>query len=45
MDGGGLPVKVEPGPVVGEQAGGLAPVADGLGVPDRLGQVAVSGEP
>ena len=45
MDRGVLPVKVEPGPVVGEQAGGEAPVAGGLGVAARLGRVPVPGEP
>ena len=45
MDGGGLPVKMKAGPVIGEQPGGQSPVPGGLGVPDRLQRVPVAGEP
>ena len=40
-----LAVEREAGAVVDEQAGGLRPVPGGLGVPDRLDDVPVLGEP
>ena len=45
MRGGGLPVQVQAGPVVGEQPGGQGPVPRRLGVPDRLHPEPVPGKP
>ena len=45
VDGGGLPVQVQAGPVIGEQPGGQPPVPRRLGVPDRLHREPVPGEP
>ena len=45
MGGGGLPVQVQAGPVIGEQPGRQGPVPGGLGVPDRLHRVPVHREP
>ena len=45
MHGGGLPVQVQAGPVVGEQPGGQVPVAGRLGVADRLHREPLGGEP
>ena len=45
MGGGGLPVQVQAGPVIGEPPGSEIPVPGGLGVPDRLHRVPVLREP
>ena len=45
VHGGGLPVQLQAGPVVGQQAGGRRPVSRRLGVPDRFHRISMVGVP